>query len=52
MDEVHRCDDDSHHIIEFVGKYLDRKGVAMEQTVCHNDVGALRFRQCNETGSL
>ena len=51
-DEVHRCDDDSDHITEFFRKCLDRKGVAMEHTVCHNGVGALRFRQCNETGSL
>ena len=50
--EVHRCDDDIDHITEFFTKCLDRKGVAMEHTACHNDVGALRFRQCNETGSL
>ena len=51
-DEVHCCDNDSHYITELLGERLGRKGVAMEHTVCHDNIGALVFHQRNKPGSL
>ena len=50
-DEVHCCDNDSHHVTELFWECL-MEGVAMEYKMCHDDVRAPVFHQGNETGPL